>query len=267
MEILDQTLIEVEEETKGTEASMMAFSLSYFLGQSCPTTTKLRGAIKKNQVVVMIDSGATHNFISPSAVQKTRLAVTANENLCVMLGTGISVKGTGVCKDVRVGLPDMSFTADFVVLELGNVDIILRVQWLRTLGKCVVDWERNEWSFCYKGSQVTLVGDPTLHGQRVSLKTLVTETTLEKKGVKMEVRSMEAVKELPVAINKTLLQYDEVFQKPVGLPPIRGREHAIVLQDNAKPISVRPYRYPQAHKEVMERMVQEMLDEGLIRPS
>lgn len=59
-------------------------------------------------------------------------------------------------------------------------------------------------------------------------------------------------------INK-LLEYEAVFQKPSGLPPIRGNEHAIVLKDNIKPISVRPYRYPHAHKEIMERLVQEIL--------
>ena len=96
-----------------------------------------------------------------------------------MLGTGISVQGMGVCRNVQIALPTISFQADFVVLELGNADIILGVQWLQTLGVCTVDWEKNEWSFSYKRKQVTLTGDPTLHAPHVSLKTLLPEVNIQ----------------------------------------------------------------------------------------
>lgn len=268
MEILDQSLIEVEDGVEGTEAAMMGLSLSSFLGLSSPTTTKLRGLIQKNSVVVMIDSGATHNFISPAAVRNLHLKTTRYDNLNVLLGTGVSVQGTGVCEKVQVQLPDMSFSTDFIVLELGNVDVILGVQWLRTLGKCTVDWEHNEWSFCYEGKPVMLRGDPSLHAQNVSLKTLSTSVWKEERIElgHMEEKTSDTVT-LPEKIEQTLRVYEEVFQKPQGLPPMRGREHSIMLQTNSQPISVRPYRYPHAHKEIMEKLVQEMLAEGLVRPS
>ena len=82
----------------------------------------------------------------------------------------------------------------------------------------------------------------------------------------MEIKESEG-EQLPTIIEKTLTQYDKVFQKPKGLPPLRGREHSITLQANSQPISVRPYRYPHAHKEAMEKLVQEILVEGLVRPS
>lgn len=80
-------------------------------------------------------------------------------------------------------------------------------------------------------------------------------------------KTKELEEVVPQQIADMLLKYEDVFLKPTGLPPLRGREHAIVLQDRTRPVSVRPYRYPHAHKEVMEKLVQEMLAEGLIRPS
>lgn len=271
MEITDQSLIEVEDKTGSSATTLMALSLNLFLGNSSPMTTKVRGTINRNKVVVMLDSGATHNFISPAAVAQCRLTTSENANLEVLLGTGISVHGSGECRNVSIMLPTMSFQANFVVLEMGNVDVILGVQRLRTLGVCTVDWDKNEWSFEYKGRQVTLIGDPTLDAPNVSFKTLTAEVQIQKGGCAIELKNLSTNQEteevIPQLMREKLLSYESVFQKPTGLPPVRGNEHAILLKDESKPISVRPYRYLHAHKEVMERLVQEMLAEGLIRPS
>lgn len=58
-----------------------------------------------------------------------------------------------------------------------------------------------------------------------------------------------------------------VFETPKGLPPNRGHEHAIVLKEGANPVGVRPYRYPQCQKDEIERLIQEMLAAGIIKPS
>lgn len=64
-----------------------------------------------------------------------------------------------VCRNVLMALLIMIFSVDFIVLEFGNVEIILGVQWSRTLGTTMVDWEKNEWFFCYKGKSVIIIGD------------------------------------------------------------------------------------------------------------
>ena len=44
-------------------------------------------------------------------------------------------------------------------------------------------------------------------------------------------------------------------------------DHRIHLLPNTKPVNVRPYRYPYFQKTEIERLAQEMLEQGIIRPS
>lgn len=104
----------------------------------------------------MLDSGATHNFMVPAVVKKAKLKPKYNNNYEVLLGTCIIVKDMGSCKAFNFNINELEFEADFINMELGNTDIILGIQWLKTLGKCQMDWETHELTFVYKGNSVTI---------------------------------------------------------------------------------------------------------------
>ncbi|CAA7014804.1 unnamed protein product [Microthlaspi erraticum] len=248
----------------------MELSLSSYLGLDLPAVTKLWGEINNVKVVVMIDSGATHNFIDPSVLNKTRLTPTKNRSLEILLGTGITVNGHGVCKNVSVTLKSHAFKMNFVVLELGNAEVILGIDWLRTLGKCEHDWDKHEMSFMYKGSLITLYGDPALQCGGRSFKENHSLNSLELASFEVdffEANNTELKERIPEAVEEVLTRFDHVFAEPTQLPPIRGREHTINLVTGTGPVSVRPYRYPHAYKEEMEKLVTQMLEAGTIRPS
>jgi len=64
-----------------------------------------------------------------------------------------------------------------------------------------------------------------------------------------------------------LLQtYRQVFDVSSGLPPPRLHDHSIPLLEGSNPVKVKPYRYPHSQKAQIEKMIQEILNEGLIQP-
>jgi hypothetical protein len=63
-------------------------------------------------------------------------------------------------------------------------------------------------------------------------------------------------------------KHSKVFEDiPKGLPPTRNHYHEIHLIPGSVPPNISPYRYPYAQKSEIERMLEEMLEASIIRPS
>lgn len=58
-----------------------------------------------------------------------------------------------------------------------------------------------------------------------------------------------------------------MFAPPQGYPHERAFAHEIPLVLGASPVNVRPYRYPLAIKDEIERQISEMLQSGIVQPS
>ncbi|XP_075099367.1 uncharacterized protein LOC142176177 [Nicotiana tabacum] len=57
-----------------------------------------------------------------------------------------------------------------------------------------------------------------------------------------------------------------VFAEPAALPPQRGAfDHRIPLQPGVKPINIQPYRHSSLKKYIIEKLVKEMLQQGVIQ--
>lgn len=50
-----------------------------------------------------------------------------------------------------------------------------------------------------------------------------------------------------------IVEYACLFLEPAGLPPSKNFTHRITLEQGRKPVVVRPYRYPHAQKDEIER--------------
>lgn len=227
----------------------------------------------------MVDPGATHNFLSLTTIEKLTIPVTESAEFGVYLGDGQAVKGAGICKGVLLQLPGgLVVEEDFLPLGLGNSDVILRVQWLETLGTVVSNWKTQEMAFEMRGNKYKLKGDPSLARSKVSLKAIMKTLRKEGGGLWLELNHVQVTgpltedesketQKVPDFLQGVLTKMASIFEPPVGLPPRRGHEHAIVLKEGSNPVGVRPYRYPQFQKDGIERLIKEMLAAGIIQPS
>ncbi|CAN6833580.1 unnamed protein product, partial [Brassica oleracea] len=96
-----------DEEEEITEVAEL--SVNSVVGLSAPHTIKLRGTINGEEVVVLIDSGATHNFISESLVRRLGLTRGTSRGYGVMVGGGMIVQGKGICEEVQLKCSSLKF--------------------------------------------------------------------------------------------------------------------------------------------------------------
>ncbi|WVZ23343.1 hypothetical protein V8G54_001887 [Vigna mungo] len=218
-------------------------------GRHNPTTLRIEGLLHGVTLGVLIDSGASHNFLSPHVVAALDLKVDKGKQIGVRLGDGHRVSTAGKCEKLDIQLGEFSTTVEPFVLELGDVDMILRVSWLRRFGKVTFDWEEMTLSFYWQDKYIELQGQKLRkHGQHIALMTsfqsVVKENSLGEKSISKQSLSKTQVED----IQQILVGYAAVFQEPQELPPCRNVVHFITLRSEAKAVG-------------------EMLKQGIIRPS
>ncbi|MCH83560.1 hypothetical protein A2U01_0004386, partial [Trifolium medium] len=261
--MLNGELSDIEEEVE-VECKSMGV-LGSMGGQR---TMKIEGRIADVDVLVLIDSGATHNFISPQVTTALGLTITLMAEKHIKLGDGHKIVSKGICKEVKVQLGQIQVVVDAWVLELGGLDMVLGVSWLSTLGKVVMDWKNLSMQFMHDSKLVKLQSQGNNHESYLN-------SFLEDKQSKWSTEwwwsqhhQMEANdSEIPSELEKILQQFAGVFKECIQLPPERSKVHHIKLFPDHGPINVRPYRYPHHQKEEIEKQVSELLQAGVIQPS
>lgn len=129
---------ELKEEEKGKAVEYVAFNS--IVGLTTPGTMKFKGKIQEREVIVLFDCGATHNFISTKLADELQMVRTKTPSYGVIMGSRTAIRGGGICKGVVLALPEMTIMEDFLPLELGGLDVVLGMQWLRRVGRIQVDW-------------------------------------------------------------------------------------------------------------------------------
>jgi hypothetical protein len=251
-----------------TEAECKFIGVLVSLGES--HTMKVEGKIQDVALLVLIDSGASHNFISPKVTNALGLTITPTVVKSIKLGDGHRVITSGVCEGIKMKLDNIEVSIDALVLDLGGMDMVLGVAWLSTLGKVMMDWKAMTMQFSYCNQLVKLQGQGSQLVRQGYLNTYL-EDKHNKVGGDMwswwgaHFKSMEAT--IPNDPTPILAEFHDMFKDTIQLPPERSQVHHINLYPNHGIINARPCRYPHHQKEEIEKQVAELLNVGVIRPS
>ncbi|XP_059449450.1 uncharacterized protein LOC132180588 [Corylus avellana] len=263
LELEKEDLMEVSYAEENPEISLHAI-----IGSQHPKTMRLVGWIGNLKIMILVDSGSTHNFVDSSVCKKVRMSIYSEQRIKVKLANGEEVLSEGKCTNLKIQLKEFSFLAEAFVIMLAGCDMVLGIQWLVTLGS--ITWNFKDLTMEFTLGQRAILLQGLVAPQLWEEAQLDSSIQKNSKGLLLQLPdSVEDTETVPKGseLEGLLAEFSDIFAEPKGLPPHRSQDHAIVLKSEAKPVCVRPYRYPYFQKTEIEKIVKDLLQSGVIKPS
>ncbi|KAH9658539.1 hypothetical protein KPL70_023536 [Citrus sinensis] len=254
---------------ESTETVNPKITLCAFSGWVAPQTMRVMAKIGQYAIVILIDSGSTHNFISSRLANLLQLPIKPTTSFSVQVANRVKLTCQGMFEKVQILIQNIPFSLTVYFLPITGLDMVLGIQWLETLGSVVCDWKDLTMEFEWEDKKQRLQGiNP--HAVQSASVTEVAKEIKQGQGVYaicFYTSLEDSFDKTPICMQQILVEYSNLFQEPRQLPPSRDIDHNIPLKEGTEPVNVRPYRYPYFQKSEIEKQVQEMLNSGLIRPS
>ncbi|GAU43834.1 hypothetical protein TSUD_371130 [Trifolium subterraneum] len=213
--------------------------------------------IHDTPLIAIIDTGATHSFISMECMKRLNIPVYEMSG-CMNIETPAngSVITRLVCRNCPVSVFGRHFGMDLVCIPLSGIDVIFGMNWLVFNQVHINCCEKTVIFPKSEGSLSLMDGEEVKeslndHGELF----MVFGSLKLEGGIKLE--------ELPV-----VSEFSDVFPEDISdLPPEREVEFGIDLVPGTSPISMAPYRMLASELNELKKQLEELLEKKFIRPS
>lgn len=237
-----------------------------------PQTIKLQGKIQAHQVLILVDSGSSHSFVSTALASKLSGVVKARRPLKVRIADGGQLSCDLEISQCQWTVQGHKFTTDLKVLPLGCYDMIIGMDWLEQHSPMQVHWGDKQMAFMQGGKAVQLSGvQPQLHQCHAlsgeQLDALIACNAVQQVVCQCSVEGPPMADPLPEEVEALINKFAHLFEEPQGLPPSRPFDHAIPLIPGAHPVNLQPYRYTPAQKDEIEKQIAALLKQGVVQHS
>ena len=100
-------------------------SCNALAGITTPQTLKVEGHIKKKKVIVLIDSGSTHNFIHCKVAKESNCFIYPAPECQVMVANGGTTNFIGKCHNIKLAMGEYVLNSAMLSIPMGGADVIL----------------------------------------------------------------------------------------------------------------------------------------------
>jgi hypothetical protein len=199
--------------------------------------------LNEHPVIILFDSGASHDFISSTYSKKAMLSMAATEAPYVISTPRGRVDADQIVRKASLELAGRVFSTDLIILNGQGLDVILGMSWMKLHG-AVLD---------IAGRLVHL--DSPVYGKVI----------LHLSAVSHIKASLRHVVELKLKDIHVVREFLDVFPDDLpGIPPERVIEFKIELQLGTAPISKAPYKMSPVELKELKIQLQGFLDKGYI---
>jgi hypothetical protein len=178
-------------------------------------------SLNEHLVIILFNSGASHDFISSTCAKKARLSIVATEAPYVISTPGGQVDVDRIVRKAPLELGGRVFSTDLIILQGQGLDVTLGMSWMKWHG-AVLD---------IAGRLVHL--DSPVYGEVILHLPVVSHIKASLHHmVEMKLEDIHFVRNFP----------DVFLDDLPRMPPERVIELKIELQPGTTPISKAPYK-------------------------
>ncbi|KAF3771471.1 hypothetical protein EJ110_NYTH60230 [Nymphaea thermarum] len=103
-----------------------------------PNSLRVFGRINGHKVMILLDNGATNNFLTKEAAKRCHVPLQPREPRTIIVGGGYRLQCVEEGRDMEVVINKRTFKIDSMVIPLEGVDLILGMTWF-------LQWEDIRW--------------------------------------------------------------------------------------------------------------------------
>ncbi|WVZ98670.1 hypothetical protein U9M48_044077 [Paspalum notatum var. saurae] len=260
-EISEEVLNQIAIEQVLTE-DFCNLSLNALSGTEGNECLKLRAIVNKKVLLMLIDSGSSHSFVSNAFVTKAGLIPQAAPSREVKVANGQVLTSDQVVLNMSRWCQGYTLTTDMRVLDIDAYDAILGYDWLKQNSPMTCDWTARSLEFHHQGLLVKLQGLSPAPFSLSSISGAQVSKWIKGNDVwalaVVDLPAPQPHQDLsdvtPAPVVKLLSNYQDIFHDLQTLPPVRAYDHHIPLYPDAIPVNCKPYRFPLP-------IIEEILDE------
>jgi hypothetical protein len=242
-------------ETRGVIASLSGIPRFH--------TFRMRGGVQGHRVTVLVDGGASHNFIDSSLVERKSIAAESFEGFSVVIPGENTLDYTRYVSRMTLNLGNYMLTDDFYVVKIPDTNAVLGVQWLYSLGRYSTNYQTMEMEFQGQDDKRVVLQGMNTYPPKV--------VTMKKMEAVMRRDDIARVAEFHISVHRSkggepncprethdLFWEHNVFGNVLpGRPPDRGFEYISKLEEGIQAVITTPYRHPRSYRDELEKHLQE----------